>query len=130
MITIEDRRSLSSALTYLLDKQLACLLFERQRQLGGDIEGIAQFVVLQAIDRPTQTDKALGFSLFQNVGDGTRWKDPDYSPGFEFIKDHGFAYELAFQFTDDFTHVVFVENAPGMHSDFLSFCQQYASQHA
>jgi hypothetical protein len=130
MLTITDGGSLSRALTYPLDTQLSDLLIKRQSQLGGEIEGIASFVVIQSFDRPRWVENALGYSVFENPVDGTRWGDPEYTPAFEFIEDHGFAFELAFQFTDDFTHVFFVENAPNTHPDFLSFCAHYASAHA
>ena len=130
MLSIGDGEALTRALALPLDPGLAALLLLRERQLGGDISGQARFVVFQAGDRPTWLDEALGFSVFQNAGDGTWYGQPEYTPGFEFIEDHGFCFELAFQFTDDFTHVVLIENAPGVNPVLLEFCRTYASQHA
>jgi hypothetical protein len=130
MIVISDSDALARALTLPLDPRLASLLLTRQRQLGGEFHDHCRFVVFQPGDRPCWLEQALGFSIFDNAGDGTRYGDSGYSPGFEWIEDHGFCFELAFQFTDDFTHVVIVEKAPGVNGDVLEFCRAYARQHA
>ena len=130
MLTITDVASLSRALAYPLDAEVARLLLERQRQLGGNLHDIARFIVIQPFDRPRSVAKAVGFSLFENPVDGTRWREPDYTPAFEFIEDHGFAYELTMEFTSDFTNAFFIEKAPGVHPDFLDFCRHYAPHHA
>ena len=130
MLTIADGGSLTRALSLPLDLRLKRLLIERRDQLGGEIAGHARFVVFEARDRPRWLEDALGFSILQNAGDGTRHGDPDYSPGFDTCTDHGFAYELTFELTADFTHVVIVENAPGVNREVLEFCAKYARQHA
>jgi len=130
MLSISSGAALARALTLPIDDQLKELLALRRDQLGGEFAGHARFVVVQPRDPPSWLEEALGFSVFQNAGDGTWHGDPDYSPGFELIEDHGFAYELTFEFTTDFTHVVIVENAPGVHRDLLEFCAAYASQEA
>ena len=130
MLTIENRLSLLRALTFPLDAQLAALLLTRQEQLGGDIQGIARFILIQQFDRPSRVEEALGFSLFTNRTDGSRWGEPDYTPGFEFMEDHGFAYEFTYEFTTDFTDAIFLEVGPKTHPNFLAFCRQYATQHA
>lgn len=130
MLSISDSSALARALTFPLDHRLCDLLLLRQQQLGGEIDGIARFVIVQARDRPCWLEETLGFSIFQNAGDGTCYGDPDYSPGFDTLEDHGFAYELTFDGTTDFTHVVIIEKAPGVHPDLLRFCATYASEHA
>ena len=109
---------------------MAALLLERQRQLGADFGEHCRFVVFQPGDRPCWLEETLAFSIFDNAGNGTRYGDADYTLGAELIDDLGFCFELVFQFTDDFSHVVLVENRPGVNRDVLEFCRTYASQHA
>jgi hypothetical protein len=130
MLTIAESADLLRALNIPLDPHLAAILLKRQEQLGGEFAGQCRFVVFQAGDRPCLLEQVLGWSLFQDVGNGTWYGDPDYTPSFEWIEDHGSCFELAFQFTDDFTHVLIVENARGVNRDVLEFCRAHASQHA
>ena len=130
MICISNSADLARALTLQLDPGTGALLLLRRDQLGEYFGENCRFVVFQPGDRPRWLEEALGFSLFENAGDGTRYGDADYSPGFEWIEDHGSFFELAFQFTDDFTHVLIVENLPGVNRDVLEFCRTYARQHA
>ncbi|MBA3510455.1 hypothetical protein [Sphingomonas sp.] len=130
MLTITDGGSLTRALNLPIDLRLKRLLIERRDQLGGEIAGHARFVLFGARDRPCWLEEALGFSIFQNAGDGTWYGDPDYSPGFDTLEDHGFCYELTFEFTADFTHVILIERVPGVHRDVLEFCAKYARQDA
>jgi hypothetical protein len=129
MLTIRDGGSLARALSFPLQPSLAELLKKRYQQLSGDMSDTA-FVVIQPLDRSRFVEECLGWSVLQNPGDGTRYGDPDYSPGFEWIEDHGFCFELTFEFTTDFTHVLFVEKAKGVDRQLLNFCAAYASEHA
>ncbi len=130
MLCITSSAALERALTLPLPDGIRDLLLLRREQLGGEIAGHARFVLFQAGDRPCWLEEALGWSIFRNAGDGTRHGDPDFAPGWEWIEDHGFAYEIAFELTSDFTHVVIVENAPGVNRDVLEFCRTYAMQSA
>jgi hypothetical protein len=106
------------------------LLTTRRDQLGGDFSGTARFVIVQPHDRPRWLEDTLGFSLFQNVGDATWFGDPEFTPGWEWIKDHGFAWELVFIFDDSgFAHVVIFENQQGMSAKLRDLCSTYSSEH-
>jgi hypothetical protein len=131
MLIVTNEHSLSRALSSSIDPRLKQLLTDRVRQL--DVEDLftaARFVIVQPGETIADLDQALGFSSLQNLGDGTRYCDPDFSPGWEWIEDHGFAFELVFIFTDDgFAHVVLVPNAPGISTDLLNLCRTYAADH-
>ena len=131
MLTINDGESLARALSTSIDPRLKQLLTDRIQQLDvADLSTAARFVIVQPGDTIADADQALGFSILQSLGDGTRYGDPDFSPGWEWIEDHGFAFELVFIFTDDgFAHVVFVPNAPGISTDLLNLCRTYAAEH-
>lgn len=130
MICITNSAALERAMTLPLPDPVRDLLLLRREQLGGEIAGHARFVLFQVGDRPRWLEEALGFSVFRNAGDGTLYGDADFTPGFDICLDLGFAYELTFEFTEDFTHVVIVENAPGVHRDVLAFCAEFARQEA
>ena len=102
------------------------LLTKRRDQLGGTITDDVQIVIIQPGDTLEDVEQHLGFSVFQNPGDGSRWGQPDFSPGFEFCEDLGFCWEMTFEF-GALTCVVIVENKPGVHSRYLDFCRSFAA---
>ena len=128
MLTITDGGSLSRALKLSIDLRLKQLLIERRDQLGGDIAGGARFVIVQPGDSLQALEAELNFSVFQNPGDGTRLVDPDFTPGWEWIEDHGHCFELIFIMTDDgFAHVVIVQNVQGVDLALLKLCRLYVT---
>lgn len=128
MLTISSGDALARALTLPLPDGIRDLLLLRREQLG-EFAGHARFVVFRPRDTLSALEEALGFDVFANAGDGTRHGDPDYSPGFDLCVDHGSCFELTFEFTADFTHVVIVEGS-GVDRRLLEFCRTYAMQTA
>ncbi len=129
MLSLSSSDALARALTLPLPDGIRDLLLLRRDQLGREFAGHCRFVVFQPRDTLSRLEEALGWSVFQNAGDGTRHGDPDYSPGFDLIEDHGGFFELTFEFTADFTHVVIVESS-GVDRRLLEFCRTYATEHA
>jgi hypothetical protein len=128
MLTITDGGSLSRALSMPLDARLKRLLIERRDQLGGDIEDIARFIVVQPGDDLDALETALGFSVLQNQVDGRRFGDLEFSPSWEWLADHGYCFELVFIFDDSgFAHVVLVESFQGIDPELLNLCQLYVT---
>ena len=70
MLTIIDGGSLTRALKLPIDLRLKRLLIERRDQLGGRIEDITRFIVVQPGDSLRALEAALGFSVFQNFAFG------------------------------------------------------------
>lgn len=131
-IIVTDEGSLSRALTTSLDLQLKRLLTDRIEQLDfEDLTTAASFVIVRPGDTIADLEQALSFSVFQNLAGGTRLGDPDFTPGWEWIEDHGFCFELVFIFTDDgFAHVVFVPSEPGIDASLLNLCSKYCGEQA
>ena len=128
MLTITDGGSLARALKLPIDSRLKQLLIKRRDQLGSDIEGLARFIIAQPGDRPNDLEQQLSFSVFQNAADSTRFGDPDFTPGWEWLADHGHCFEMVFIMTDDgFAHVVMIENLPGVDPDLLKLCRMYVT---
>ena len=128
MLTITDGESLTRALSLPLDPRLKQLLIERRDQLGGDITDRARFVIVQPGDTLNGLEAELSFSVFQNPGDGTCFGDPNFTPGWEWLADHGHCFELVFIMTDDgFAHVVLIQNAQGVDPELLKLCGLYVT---
>lgn len=127
MLCITNSDALERALTLPLPDAIRDLLLLRRDQLAGH----ARFVLFQAGDRPRWLEDALGFSIFQNIGDGTWSDDPEFTPGWEHIEDHGFAIEATWIFDDSgFAHVLIVLREHGVNRPVLDFCARYARQDA
>ncbi len=129
MLSISSGDALARALTMPLPGGIRDLLLLRREQLGGEFAGHCRFVVFRPRDTLSALEWTLGFDVMANAGDGTRHCDPDYTPGFDLCIDHGDFFELTFEFTADFTHVVIVEGA-GVDRSLLDFCRTYAAEHA
>jgi hypothetical protein len=133
MLSIRDENSLSRALELPIDERIRRLLHKRRIQLGydNDLTEMAHFVVMELGDALEKLEQVLSFSVFQNLADGSCLGDPDFSPGWEWIEDHGFAWEFVFIMDDSgFGHVVIVPKAQGVDEELLSLCAAYASEHA
>ena len=127
MLSITDGGSLSRALKLPIDLQLKQLLIERRDQLGHEIFNEARFVIVQPGDSVNALEAELGFSVFQNPADGTRFGEPDFTPGWEWLAYHGFCFEMVFIFDDSgFAHVVLVENRPLQNRKLRLLCLTYA----
>jgi len=129
MLTITDGGSLSRALSTSIDPRLKRLLTDRIRQLDfEDLSTTARFVIVQPGDTLNDLECELGFSVLQNPADGSRFGDPDFSPGWEWVADHGHCFELVFIFDDSgFAHVVLLENSHGVDPQLLELCRLYVT---
>ena len=130
MLSIRDGEALARALKASIDNRIKRLLSERRKQLG-DVTGQAHFTIVQQGDTPADLERTIGFSIFQNPADGAREGDPDFTPGWEWIQDHGWGWEQAWIMDDSgFAHVIIIPKEQGVSHELLNFCQQYASEHA
>ena len=126
MQSITDGVSLARALSSTIDGSVKRLLIRRRDQLGGEITDDVLILIIEAGDTPDEVERQLGFSPLENPGDGSRWGQPDFSPGFEFCEDLGFCWEMTFEF-GALTCVVIVQNKPGVHVRYLDFCRCFAA---
>jgi hypothetical protein len=136
MLSINDGEALTRALRSDLDQKVKALLRLRARQLtkdapDEDLAELVHFAVVQPGDTPADLERVIGFSVLQNPADGSWMGDPHWTPGWEWLEDHGFAYEFCFIMDDSgFGHVVIVPNADGVDPSLLSLCATYAHAHA
>lgn len=130
MLIINDQISLERALSLPIEAKLKALIRERVGQLGNaelHFSEIAHFIVVQPGDSLAAVTKALGFSLFQNFIDGCVWPDPEFTPSWEWVKDHGHTYEMVFVLEDSgFGRVLLIENRPLQNRLLRMLCAAYA----
>lgn len=126
MLTITDGGSLTRALRMPLDVRLKQLLLDRRDQLGGDIKDVARFIVVQPGDGLKELEQALGFNILED-GDGLVFPDPGFSGGrWDWMAFHGHCFELVFEFTCAFTHVVLIQNSPLQNRLLRALCLTFA----
>jgi hypothetical protein len=136
MLFITDGKAFEVALCSKLNDEIKDLLRVRRTQLeedqpNEDIAELAHFAIVQPADTATDLEQAISFSIFQNPADGRRLGEADFAPGWEWIQDHGFAYELCFIMDDSgFGHVVIIPKEQGISPELLNFCRQYATEPA
>mgnify|MGYP003529807971 CR=1 FL=1 len=85
-----------------------------------------------AADTAEQIESETGYSLLKSLFNGTVYGDPDFSPDFEYLEDHGGFYEAVFIFTDSgFAVVMIVPKGEGIDVGILELCSEFAiSTHA
>lgn len=129
MLTVHDRASLSRALRTPIDLRLKRLLSDRRDQLGydQDLSEFARFIIVQPGDSLPSLEHELGFSVFTNQVDGSRFGQPEFSPSWEWLADHGHCFEMVFIFDDSgFAHVVIIQNSPMQNRLLRALCLTFA----
>lgn len=133
MIVLRTAASMREAVNGSLCPALRAILARRIEQLSHDVDcdlsEIVQFIIVEPGDQPEQLDSELGFQFLANLVDGTRFGDPDFTPSFEWLQDHGRWFEIVFILSDDgFGNIVFIPDDPGVHFDLHLFCLEYADR--
>ncbi|RDV05954.1 hypothetical protein DXH95_00400 [Sphingorhabdus pulchriflava] len=97
MLSIHEDASLQKALQLPLPEPLRMLLQDRRAMLGYDLplRDMAQFVVVQAGDTLADVERETGLHIQLTMD------DPDYTPAWEWVIDHGLFYETVFILSDD-----------------------------
>ena len=114
MLSINDGVSLTRALQSSLDERIKRLLADRCEQLGGDITDQARFIIVQPSDTAEELEREVGLPMLSD-------------PCFEWVLDHGFAYEAPIILTDDgYAHVVIVEKASSANAELMALCAAHA----
>lgn len=131
MISITDGASLSRALRLPIDLRIKRRLIIRRDQLGGEIDDQARFVVMQPGDSLRALQSALGYSVFENPVDGTRFGETDFSPGFEWLSFDGHLFEMTWILDDSgYAHVIIIPDSPMQNRDLRELCLTYAEERA
>ena len=127
MLSIRDGEALAHALRSDINFHTKRLLRKRCQQLG-DIANQVHIAIVQPGDTAVDLERALGFSVFRNPADGSWFGEPDWSPGWEWVEDHGSCFEAVFIMDDGgFGHVVIFEKAEGADTDLMALWEACAS---
>ncbi len=119
MLTITDGRSITRALSTSIDPPLKRLLIKRRDQLGGDINGLARFLIAGPLDVLDTLETELGFPVRG---------DSELSFGCEWVADHGTFFEAVWILTDDgFAHVALITKHAGIDPELLRLCEMYVT---
>jgi hypothetical protein len=129
MLIIQSYNDLIRVVASPVDTSLKQLLKLRAEQLvEGDHNSFGRWAHMTVVEPPdalSAIETEVGFPVLTNLIDGTRFGDPDFTPSWEWIEDHGGWFELVFILTDDgFAHVLFVEDREGVDADLLAACRQ------
>lgn len=127
MITIESSADLACFTASSASVRLARILKFRAHQLVDDDNDLGRWAHMTVVEPPDTLlaiEAEVGFLVLTNLIDGTRFGDPDFTPSWEWIEDHGGWFELVFILTDDgFAHVLFVADREGVDADLLAACR-------
>jgi hypothetical protein len=132
MISLRTTAAVKSFLDLLADNQLRALLAKRVEQLtsaweGIDLSDLTHFLIIQPGDTVADAENELGWSLLQNMVDGTRYDHPDFTPSWEWIENHGGWYEAVFILSDDGYGIsLFVQDHPETDAELLAMCREFA----
>jgi hypothetical protein len=85
------------------------------------------FILVEPGDTSEQIESDTGYSLLKSLFSDTVYGDPDFSPDFEYLEDHGGFYEAVFIFTDSgFAVVMIVPKGEGIDVRILKLCAEFA----
>lgn len=131
MISLRNTASITAPPYPAFDPVLQRLLAERVEQLisdgDDDVGEFAHFLVVRPGDTPSDVETELGFSILENLVDGARYGSSDFTPSWEWIKQHEGWFELVYVLSDDgFGWVVFVQDDEAVDADLLAVCREYA----
>ena len=86
------------------------------------------FILVQHGDTSEQIESDTGYSLLKSLFNGTVYGEPDFTPDFEYLEDHGGFFEAVFIFADSgFAVVMIVSKEEGIDGRILALCNEFAT---
>lgn len=132
MIALRDAFSMRKAVDVLpapLNRIIEQRITTLREYVESEVGELAHFIVFEPGDSLTQLEAELGFSPLTNRVDGSRFGDPDFTPSFEWVQDHGTWFELVFILSDDgFGKILFVPDDPSIDFDLHMLCLEQADR--
>lgn len=133
MHIIDNSAAMAATLDSLTDDDPVKRILQRQTnelaEHGSDISNLACFVLIEPGDTLAMMEAALNLPITTNAVDGSRYGDPDFTPSWEWILDHGGCFEAPIIMTDDgFGHVFIVPDREGIDPDLIDLCRHYAER--
>jgi hypothetical protein len=92
-----------------------------------DYDTHGYMIVVDPGDSVEVLEQEIGWPIFRNFLDDTRFGEPDFSPPFEVLEEHASCYEMVFILSDgDSGIAILIPKHPGIDADLLAMCAEYA----
>ncbi len=133
MLSLRTGAAVDRALSSDIDAELRQLLVKRVEQLNpygaDDIGELVHFLIVEPGDSIGAIEAELGFSPLVNFVDGSRYGDPDFTPSWEWIEQHGAWFEVVFVLSDNgFGCVLLVPTVSSKAGPLVDACAGAAGQ--
>ncbi|NBQ68686.1 MAG: hypothetical protein EBU46_07590 [Nitrosomonadaceae bacterium] len=115
----------------IADPSIRALVSQRFSQiLSGesyDYDTHGYMIIVEPGDSTESLESETCCSIIHNAFDGTHHGDPDFTPCFEALEDHGNCYEMLFILNDEgFAIDIFIPKHSGIDPQLLALCTEYA----
>lgn len=132
MLSLRTASAMHYAAATHPDPQFRDLLVLRLAQLdtgdGTDLAELVHIIVFDVGDSLNALEAELGFSPLRNDTDGTFYGQPDFTPSWEWIANHGGWFELVYVFSDwGNGAIVYVRHGDGVEPSLINLCAASAS---
>ena len=128
MIVLRDPQKL----TQVAHPEIKTFLYQRFHDICDpepyDPDEHGFFILVEPGDTSEQIELSTGYSLLKSLFNGTAYGDPEFSPDFEYLEDHGSFCEAVHIFTDSgFAVVMIVPKEDGIDGRILELCAEFAT---
>jgi hypothetical protein len=128
MIVLRDPQQL----TQVVQPEIKAFLLQRFHDICDpepyDPDEHGFFILVEPGDTSEQIESETGYSLLKSLFNGTVYGDPDFTPDFEYLEDHGRFYEAVYIFTDSgFAVVLIVPKEDSIDGRILELCAEFAT---
>ena len=128
MIILRDPQQL----TQVVQTEIKAFLQQRFHEISEpepyDPDEHGFFILVEPGDTSEQIELSTGYSLLKSLFSDTVYGDPDFTPDFEYLEDHGSFCEAVFIFTDSgFAVVMIVPKEDGIDGRILELCAEFST---
>lgn len=132
MLSLRTASAMHHAASTHPDPQFRELLALRLAQLdtgdGTDLAELVHIIVFNVGDSLDALEAELGFSPLRDDTEGTVYSQPDFTPSWEWIANHGGWFELVYVFSDwGNGAIVYVRHAHGVAPSLIDMCAALAN---
>jgi hypothetical protein len=132
MLSMRTASAMHAAASTHPDPHFRELLALRLAQLDSgdetDLAELVHIIVFDVGDGLEALEAELGFSPLRNDSDGTVFGQPDFTPTWEWIANHGGWFELVYVFSDwGNGAIVYVRHADGVEPALIDLCAASAN---
>jgi hypothetical protein len=121
MDVINDDEALSLALSRDIPESVRRILALRRHLID-----LATFITVAPGDSLAEVERMAGIPITVGIVDGSHYDEPGYAPPWEWVMDHGGAYEAPIITSDDGSGIVLiVEDSEGVDPTLLTLLRAH-----